>query len=193
MRTMTPALSLLASGLLALGTSTVAFGDSDRDDDDRRRSRPGVAPVTNATYREECGACHMAYQPNLLPARAWDDIMSLEALANHYGDDASLGNGTRTEIRNYLTNHAADEAGRFRSPALARASRSPAHAPEEALPRISATRYFRHEHDEIPDRLVSGNPEVMSLSQCNACHRGAEQGIYNEHQVDIPGAGRWDD
>lgn len=128
---LTTALSLIAASLLVFGASTVAVSDSDHDDD-HRRARPDVAPVTNATYRQECGACHMAYQPNLLPARAWDEIMSLPALAKHYGDDASLGDGTRTEIRNYLTSHAADQAGRFRSPALARASRSPVSNPDEA-------------------------------------------------------------
>ncbi len=30
-----------------------------------------VAPVKNALYLEECGACHFAYQPGLLPSRSW--------------------------------------------------------------------------------------------------------------------------
>ncbi len=53
--------------------------------------------------------------------------------------------------------------------------------------------YFRREHDEIPPRLVRNNEEVGSFSNCQACHRNAETGIYNEHQVVIPGVGRWDD
>ena len=48
-------------------------------------------------------------------------------------------------------------------------------------------------HDEIPPRMVKDNPEVGSFSQCNSCHRGAAEGVYNEHQVSIPGYGRWED
>jgi len=33
----------------------------------------------------------------------------------------------------------------------------------------------------------------MSFSNRNACHQGAEAGVYNEHRVRIPGVGRWDD
>jgi hypothetical protein len=40
---------------------------------------------------------------------------------------------------------------------------------------------------------VASNDDVASFSNCQACHRGADAGIYNEHQVVIPGLGRWDD
>ncbi len=59
--------------------------------------------------------------------------------------------------------------------------------------RISETPYFKHEHDEIPARYVTSNPKVNSFAQCDACHIEAEQGLFNEHDVRIPGYGRWDD
>ncbi len=35
---------------------------------------------------------------------------------------------------------------------------------------------------------------MMALpSQCNRCHQGATDGVYNEDQVRIPGSGRWED
>jgi hypothetical protein len=185
-----------AAGLLALGAAGLALGDSD-DDDDRREYKSGsrwiepradVAPVTNATYREECGACHMPYQPGLLPAAAWQQVMTPDALGDHYGDDASLPDGLRTEITSYLDGNAADDAGRSRSRAFAVGTIA-----GDGLPRISKTRYFLNEHDEIPPRLVSGNPDVGSFSNCNACHRGAAEGVYNDDRVFIPGVGRWDD
>ena len=49
------------------------------------------------------------------------------------------------------------------------------------------------EHNEIPARFVTANPKVNSFSQCDACHIDAEQGSFNEHDVRIPGYGRWDD
>jgi hypothetical protein len=59
--------------------------------------------------------------------------------------------------------------------------------------RITELPYFRHEHDEIPKRLVKDNPEVGGFSQCDSCHQDAKQGYFSENRVTIPGYGRWDD
>ncbi len=187
-------LSALVTGLLALGTGGMAISDDDDDNDHYRRgwrSRADVAPVANETYRAECGACHIPYQPGLLPGSVWEVVMRPEALAEHYGDIASLGEPLRAELADYLVDHAADQAQRSR--ALAVASRAGATSSATRLPRISETRYFLHEHHEMPQRLVGGNPEVRSFSQCDACHRGADDGIYDEDEIVIPGVGRWDD
>lgn len=189
----------LATALLALGVAGLAFGDDDDHDDDHherhehRRSswvEPGedVKPVVNPTYAEECGACHMAYQPGLLPGDAWQQIMAPDALVDHYGDDASLVPDLRQEIAGYLTANAAELSRKSRSRAF-----SVGDAGAGSLPRITATRYFRNEHHEIPSRMVAGNPDVGSFSNCDACHQGASEGVYNEHRVRIPGHGRWDD
>lgn len=191
----------LTAALLALGAAGLAIGDDDDDHDDDHRERksgwvePGedVQPVANATYAEECGACHMAYQPGLLPGDAWTQIMSPAGLSEHYGDDASLADDVRADITAFLLNNSADQAERSRSRAFAVSANPTASDQGTTLPRITETRYFMHEHDEIPERLVAGNPEVGSFSQCNSCHRGAAEGVYNEKQVSIPGHGRWED
>jgi len=203
MRTSTRTVAILAVALLSLGAVGLALGDSKDDDHEKRekheksggwlKSRPDVAPVMNATYSEECGGCHMAYQPGLLPADAWLQIMSPAALGAHYGDDASLTDDVRTDIAAFLLNNSADQAERSRSRAFAVSATASASGQGTGLPRITETRYFLHEHDEIPARLVTGNPEVGSFSQCNSCHRGAAEGVYNEKQVSIPGHGRWED
>jgi hypothetical protein len=148
--------------------------------------REDVAPAQNATYLSECGGCHFAYQPGLLPASAWERVMG--SLGEHYGDDASLDEQQAIGLLRYLTANAADRAGLSRSRAFASGP-----AAGDMLPRITDTPYFRREHDEIPPRLVLNNEAVGSFSNCQACHRNAETGIYNEHQVVIPGVGRWDD
>jgi mono/diheme cytochrome c family protein len=189
-------LGLVTAVLLALGTAGLAIGDSDDDDDDDHDDRRGgwikpgkdVQPVSNAVYAEECGACHMAYQPGLLPSAAWQQIMSIDALADHYGDDASLSDSVRLELADYLNANSADKASRSRSRAF-----SVGDAGTGPLPRITATRYFRNEHDEIPARMVVDNAEVGSFSNCNACHQGAAEGVYNEHRVRIPGFPGWED
>lgn len=193
MRHPAPMLSLLAVGLLSLGATGTALGDSDHDRQSRRSHRPLFPPATNASYNEECSGCHLAYQPGLLTADAWQAIMKPPALADHYGDDATLEDAVRREIAAYLIDNAGNPAKGARPRAYAAAPSDNAAEAGEGLPRLTTTRRFRGQHHEIPARLVTGNPEVVSFSRCDSCHRGAQDGVYNEHDVDIPGAGRWDD
>lgn len=182
--------------LLVFGSVGIALSDHDRDDDDERHvstNRAGwlprgrdVEPVTNAVYTAECGACHLAYPPGLLPSDAWGRVM--DDLSAHYGDDASLDTATAAQIRDYLIAHGADGNGWVRSRAFAAAP-----IPGDQPPRITHTRYFQQKHDEVPTRLVRDNPGVVSFSRCESCHQGAQQGRFNEDDVRIPGLGRWDD
>ena len=61
-------------------------------------------------YKQECGSCHIAYAPFLLPKSAWDSMMS--DLENHFGDDASLEEETHARITVFLEKYANDEIGR---------------------------------------------------------------------------------
>ena len=167
--------------------STFAIGD----DDDRKFSRIGessldVAPVNNPLYKEECSGCHMAYQPGFLPARSWEKLML--NLDNHFDENAELDEDTQQQITQYLVENAADQANYKRSKAMTR-SLSDTDTPL----RISTTRYFLRKHDDLPRRVVQDNPDVKSYSRCEVCHTKADSGSYNEHQVRIPGYGRWDD
>ena len=165
-------------------------GSNEQDDTNTGNRWLQPAPDINATVNEqylaECGACHFAYQPGLLPQSAWARIMG--SLENHFDDDASLNELQTTEIRDFLFRYSADFATSSRSRAFAAGALS-----EDTLPRITHTRYFRREHAEIPNRFVSDNPDVGSFSNCQACHRNAGAGYYDEHQIDIPGVGRWED
>lgn len=200
--------SIIVLLILSIASIGVVMGYSDQgehDDDERYEhsnksenrhdnqprggwleSRADISPVDNELYSAECGSCHFAYPPGLLPQAAWQQIMG--ALDEHFGDDASLDEQQATQIRNYLVNNAADRSGQSRSRAFAAGSNG-----SGPLPRITETHYFLKEHDEIPARLVQGNKDVGSFSNCQACHRSADQGVFNEHQVSIPGYGRWDD
>ena len=146
----------------------------------------GLPAVTNPTYKEECGSCHMAYPPGLLPARSWDKVM-LE-LENHFGDNAELDTEAHQSITRYLLTNSADKSEYRRSKKFSQSINS-----NEVPIRISETPYFKHEHDEIPANFVTANSKVTSFSQCDACHAKADQGSFNEHDVRIPGYGRWDD
>ncbi|EXJ15598.1 diheme cytochrome c [Imhoffiella purpurea] len=195
---------LIALGMVTLGGAGLAISDDDDRDGHRGGhhherhdgwfgTRTDIAPITNQVYAEECGSCHMAYQPGLLPAQSWAQIVNPAALANHYGDDASLSDQMVLDIGSYLTRNAADTSGRTRSQAFSIDSTDTAVNQSDTLPRITQTAYFLRKHDEIPSRMVEANPDVGSFSQCNSCHRGAAEGDYNEHRVSIPNFGRWED
>ena len=144
-----------------------------------------VGPVDNNEYKEECGSCHFAYQPSLLPSGSWDKLMS--SLDDHFGENAELDVAVRKRLTGYMVNNAADKAD-------FRLSRNIMRSLGSELPlRIPEVRYIRHEHREIPARMVKGNDKVKSLSYCNRCHTTADKGSYSERGIDIPGYGRWDD
>lgn len=175
----------LLGGLSLAGAGWVIGDEGEREWGGGAGARQDVAPVDDALYQTECGGCHFAYQPGLLPAATWGRIM--QGLADHFGENAELAAADRDKITEYLTANAADRAAYSRFAGIGRSMQ------EGGSLRITDSTYFRRKHHEVPERLVKGNPDVGSFSQCDSCHTTAAQGIYDEDQVRIPGAGRWDD
>lgn len=149
----------------------------------------GVKPVKNKTYEDECGACHFPYQPGLLPSASWEKILDAKQLSNHYGDDAELDEDTRLKILTYLKQNSAEKSWYKRSRKIM------ASLDEGQVPmRITQTPYIKEKHSEIPEKMIKGNKDVGSLSNCNKCHREAAKGIYDDDTVYIPNYGRnWED
>jgi len=174
--------------LSVLSTSAVYADSESKGWFFSKSSSPGVAPVTNNAYKEECGACHFPYQPGFLPARSWEKLLSTTSLENHFGENAELDEATRSEILNYAISNAADKSSHKRSKKM-NASIGSGDTPL----RITEVSYFKKEHDEIPKRLVADNAKVKTLSNCKACHEKADEGIFKEDTVSIPGHGRWND
>jgi hypothetical protein len=70
-----------------------------------------VAPVKNALYLEECGACHFAYQPGLLPSRSWKKMLSQQEAKNHFEEDITFDDKTvEAQLMHYLTSNAAHDS-----------------------------------------------------------------------------------
>ena len=122
---------------------------------------------TPASYAAECGSCHLAYPPALLSAGDWRRVMA--GLDDHFGTDAAVDAQKRQEITAFLERRAgnAEKLG-------------PAGDP----PRISTTARFVRKHREVPARLWH-DPRVKSAANCEACHRGAADGNYSEHDIAI--------
>jgi hypothetical protein len=132
-----------------------------------------VAPVTDPVVKQECGSCHLAFPPQFLPQRSWQKLV--ETLADHFGENASLGEVERKAVLAYLLAHAAD------SPQAGREGRKFGQgiAAGQTPLRITETPWWVKEHRDVrTDRWQS--PAVKSKANCLACHKGAEQGIYEE-------------
>ena len=126
-----------------------------------------AAPALPA-YQQECGACHVAYPPGLLPAPSWRRIAG--DLAHHFGTDASLDAATTQRIAAWL----AANAGTSR-----RASEEP---PQD---RITRSAWFVRTHDEVPSAAWR-SPAVKTAANCAACHPRAATGDFDEHSVRLP-------
>lgn len=126
-----------------------------------------VYTATDPTWKTECGSCHVAYPPQLLPANSWRALMS--GLDKHFGSDASLDPRTTARITAFLEKNAGRERSPSRTPAL----------------RITETRWFVHKHNEVPDRAWK-NPQVKSAANCTACHVDGDKGDFSEHNIRIP-------
>lgn len=140
--------------ILLLGTALPALAD--------RVPLPANAP---AGYQAECGSCHMAYQPALLSAGDWRRTMA--GLKDHFGTDATVDGPAGQEIANFLERNAGN-AGKLGS------------AGEP--PRISQTARFVRKHRDIPAKYWK-DPRIKSAANCEACHRGAAEGNYSEHDI----------
>ncbi|MCG2578024.1 diheme cytochrome c [Dechloromonas sp. XY25] len=123
---------------------------------------------TPASYRAECGSCHLPYPPSLLASGDWRRLLS--GLDTHFGSDASLNAEERQAIAAFLARHAGSlsRLGDAGNP-----------------PRISQTARFVRHHREVPARFWR-DPRVKSAANCEACHRGAANGHFGEHDIAIP-------
>lgn len=196
---MTRKYQLITVSMLGLLLGLTGAVLADRDDEEEHEyeehhgfrhwigeSKPVIAGVQSKLYATECGSCHFAYQPGMLPAASWERIMT--GLEDHFGENAELADQERESIERYLMKNAADRV-RQGLPNRINASLGGSNPPL----RITETRFFRHEHDEIPARMVRDNQQVRSFSNCDACHTRAKQGSFREHEIRIPGYGYWDD
>ena len=126
------------------------------------------APVVNDKWQAECGSCHLAYPPQLLPAANWRNIMS--RLDKHFGTDATIDAATAATIGTFLENNAATG----KRAALAAGTL-----------RISETPWFLREHRKV-DAPVWKGAAVKTAANCGACHTTASRGDFGERGIRLP-------
>jgi len=124
-------------------------------------------PAAHPKWKAECGSCHTAYPPQLLPASSWRRIMS--TLERHFGTDATLDAAAAAEIGTFLEQNAGT-GKRVRG--------------AQTL-RITESAWFRREHREVPAATWK-LPGVKTAANCVACHTTADQGDFRERNIRVP-------
>ncbi|OIN90480.1 MAG: cytochrome C [Comamonadaceae bacterium CG1_02_60_18] len=152
--------------LLAVLVTTALGAQARYNGEDR--GRPVMPSEVNAKWQAECGSCHMAYPPGLLPAASWKKVMA--GLDKHFGTDASLSAADAQEITRYLTKYPSNRWDSNAAPL-----------------RITDGEWFKAKHlkGEIAPEVWK-RASVNSPGNCNACHTGAAKGDFNEHNISIP-------
>lgn len=146
------------------------------------RTIPSNMPVAqfNPVVAEECSDCHMAYHPSLLPARDWELITT--TLEDHFGEDASLDTETTAEIRNWLMANAAETADTRPAHVFKLAPQANGQAGS-----ITDTPFWLHRHEELlENKKIFDRKGIRSKSNCVACHKDAESGLFSPFKINIP-------
>ena len=154
----------MLSGFLLLSFMPLAQADGSK-----------IYPMS-PSYKEECGSCHVAFPPALLPADSWKALMA--GLNKHFGEDASLTPAKTAEIGKFLEQNAARK-DKYRS----------VDAQGKPLLRITESAWFKREHRDGHDGITAAVwklPSVKTPANCSACHREADQGNYSESGIRIP-------
>ncbi len=134
----------------------------------------------NSVWRDECGACHLAYHPSLLPARSWGQIM--EQQADHFEEDLALEPGIVESIQRFLTTNSAEHA-----PTEVAWKINHAISTDEIPLRITESTYWKRKHSEIKDAVWT-DPKVNGRWNCDACHLDAAKGTFEDGAMVIPGS-----
>lgn len=149
-----------------IATFAIVFIGNTALADDDNRARTPLLPK----YQQECGACHVAYPPGLLPAASWPRIMN--HLQRHYGTDASVDPATLKALSVWLNAN----AGTYK-----RVREDP---PED---RITRSAWFVRKHNEREVAPATWKlAAVKTAANCAACHTQAEKGSFSEREIRIP-------
>jgi hypothetical protein len=179
---------LIAFFLITVGAFYDASADHHRGRERKRHQKRyrnhsehygkrALTAVTNATYKEKCGACHFAYQPGLLPSGSWKKVLS--RLEDHFGEAVEVNIGEKKIIAGYLEPNAAEYSSAKRSIKIMKCLGS------QTPMRITEIGYVRKKHREIRPEVFK-RKSIGSFSNCIACHKTAEKGIYDDDHVSIP-------
>jgi cytochrome b len=139
------------------------------------RAQQKASKPAASRWTKECGGCHLAYPPALLPMRSWERMMKEQA--QHFGEDLSLSQNVAKAL---LEEARADRTSTWAAWKLAHSA--PA---SDAPQRISELRFWRHAHEGLPPSAFKA-PVSQGKHDCESCHVDAASGIFQPRMIQKP-------
>lgn len=164
------AIAMLA--IAALG-ALASFGGFSLMSQPSTGAPPSWPLATDKTWIAECGGCHLAYHPSLLPARSWSRMLARQQA--HFGEDLGLSAETVRHLAAYASANAAEA---LESPVAWKMATTidAGSAPQ----RISETPYWIERHARLDKATAMG----VRRSDCGACHGDADAGVFSPRAID---------
>ncbi len=137
----------------------------------------GPVLAEDPAWQRECGSCHEAYHPSLLPARSWTATFAQQH--EHFGEDLALDDSVVSSLSAFATEHSAEHAA---TPA---AWKFDSRTPRDLTPlRITDTPYWKRRHRSLGDAQWKQTKKI----DCGGCHFDAELGTFEPGAIAIGGA-----
>ena len=167
--------------LAAVLAASFCAGAADDRFDKKFGEKMGFAPARDPMYLKECGSCHFAYSPGLLPARSWTHMFG--RLDRHFGENVTMNAETRAKLLEYLNANAADVSAYAGSQTFMERIK-----PNTTPRRLWEVPLFKEMHTVMME-VISTKPKVKvkSVTNCNACHQKAAEGSFANGELYIPG------
>lgn len=140
----------------------------------------GMTLPDDPVWRSECGTCHLAFHPSLLPARSWQRLLGDQD--RHFGDDLALSADTLAALARYAQSQSAER--RLTEAAWRIDTTTPA---TQAPLRVTETPYWKRKHRTIPETRWTAGP-IHGRSDCAACHLDADLGTFEDAAMRMPNA-----
>jgi len=151
----------------------VALAD---DHHDREEIEDAVPSPKNELYLSVCGECHMAYPPGLLNAASWSAL--IQGASDHFGEDVSIESAEAEDLEIYLTSGAAENVHGELARDISRDLGGRVVTRITDIPEIQ-------EHHELSSSVFS-RKSIGGLSNCIACHKRADLGVFDDDEVSVP-------
>ncbi|MDD5406729.1 MAG: cytochrome b/b6 domain-containing protein [Sulfurovaceae bacterium] len=142
-------------------------------------NKPTDYAKVNPAFYNECGSCHIAYPPYLLPKASW--VKMMDNLENHFGDDASLDEQTKAVILDFLVKNSSDSSTHQDAIKI----RKSLEGEKQTIIAISQTPFWKAKHKDIDSRVFKSN-KVKSKANCQACHIDIEKGMLENDLIKMP-------
>jgi hypothetical protein len=130
------------------------------------------AAMKSQPWTRECGSCHLAYSPALLPHASWQ--RTLEEQEKHFGEDLGISEAKALELL--------EHSKATSSPSWAAWKLSSSVPPGQAPLEISATPFWLDAHARLPESDFKP-PRSSGRHDCEACHRDAASGIFHPRMI----------